>query len=185
MEIEKLIYTRFSLHITYLVLYELGKLYGDLTNKLIMDNMEQVKRDLKLAQIEARKLKEQLHATPLWKSYQLALHKESHLERQLEFLQVEAMRAKLEEEFECVTGHEYADSYHEFLIVHKDCPHITSFSGVEGYWEIGMKGKTTLPRDPDYLILAVGDSEEEAWKQAVKNWNLLSHYQKDCMLGKV
>lgn len=154
-----------------------------------MSNIQEVKRDLKLAQVEVRKLKEQLHATPLWKSYQLALRKESHLERQLEFLQLEARRAELEEEFECVTGHEYESDFQEFLIVHKDCPHIVSISGVEGYWEIGMKGKTTLPRDPNYLILAVGEDEEEdeeeAWKQAVDNWNLLTHYQKNCMLGNV
>ena len=37
MEIEKLIYTCFSLHRTYLVLSKLGKFYGDLTiGKLIM-----------------------------------------------------------------------------------------------------------------------------------------------------
>lgn len=150
-----------------------------------MDNTQEVKRDLKLAQIEANKLKEQLHASSLWRKYQVALHKEARLQRKLEFLELEAQRAELEKEFECVTGHEYESTYHEFLIVHKDCPHITSFSGVEGYWEIGMKGKTTLPRDPDYLVLAVGGTEEEAWEQAVQNWNLLSHYEKDCMLGKV
>lgn len=158
-------------------------------------NMQQTIRDLKLTQIEIRKLQSELEATPLWKKYHAARRKESQLKSQLENLQFEAARAELEKEFECVTGHNYEHYSQKFLIVHKDCPHIVSINVNGDYdsdeenssvcnWNIHCKGKTILPRGVDTLILASGHTEESAWKRAVEEWNLYSHYQKDCMLGK-
>lgn len=149
-----------------------------------MRDIQTVSGDLKLTQIEARKLQKELESTPLWKSYQAARRKEVELERQLEFLKSEAARIELEEHFECVTGHEYEHYSQEFLIVHKDCPHIVSIAGADGLWEIGVKGKTVLPREADALILSSDDSKEGAWKRAVEAWSSMGEWERDLLLGK-
>lgn len=108
-----------------------------------MSNMQEVTEALNKAQEELNWFKEQLQATVQWRCYQVAIQKEGQLKRQLEFIKSEAIRAELENEFECVTGHEYDYYTNEFLIVHRDTPYITSIAGADGIWTIGMKGKTS------------------------------------------
>ena len=148
------------------------------------NDMKTVSRDLNLAKVEANKLKKELHASSLWKQFQEALRKESKLEHQLECLQLEVSKAEIKNEFECVTGHKYYSYYHKFLIVHKDCPHITSIEKEDGLWEIGCKGKTVLPRDANCLILGSSDTEEDAWKSAVYGWKEMNPDEQDALCGK-
>lgn len=146
-------------------------------------NINIVKSELSNARMKANQLREELQATPLWQEYQLALCKESQLERQLENLVHEREKAELQEEFECITGHDHKVYGHTFLVVHKDCPHIVSVDK-DYSWEITCKGKTTLPRDPDRLILGCGGTEDEAWRDALKTWSNLSQSDIQEFLGK-
>ena len=148
------------------------------------NDIKTVSRDLNLAKVETNKLRKELHASPLWKQYQEALRKESKLEQQLKCLQLKESKAELEKEFEFVSGHEYYSYYYKFLIVHKDCPHITSIDKEDGLWEIGCKGKTVLPRDANCLILGSSDTEEAAWRTAIFNWNEMNQDERDALCGK-
>ena len=147
--------------------------------------MQEVSRDLNLARIEARRAQKELEASSIFQKYSEAKKKEEQLKVKFEELQFEAKKAELEEHFECVVGHDYEDYDHKCAIVHKDCPQIVSLYHDGASWEIKMKGKVSLPREANALVLAADDSGEGAWKRAVEEWNLYNHYQKDCMLGKV
>lgn len=135
---------------------------------------------------EIQRYEEDVHSTPEWQRYQVALKHRHSLCLEHEAIRYRKSKEELEKNFKCVTGHTYdsENSEHRFLIVHKDCPPIKSVERCCTDWVITWNWDTEPPLNSELLILYFGETEDEAWEYAVHEWEFcLEPWEQECRLS--